>query len=113
MTFEYDNDRDFISALDYAIDNIVEEISPLTGNHDKWEYSKKTANKIWDEIFKLVNDIKESASVDIDSLQNQVIKLELENEELNTRIEDLQSRIADLTMKLEQPGKWYGNKFGL
>ena len=34
-------------------------------------------------------------------------------EELNSQIEDLNNEIEDLKMRINQPGKWHGKKFGL
>ena len=120
MSFEYDNAREIISALDSEIDTIVEQLCPLMGNAEKWDFSKKKSKEIHDAIRPMIEEIKDVADEEIKNLLVRSIDLEekvnkLEDQVVTITLEnaELLAQLADLTMKLEQPGKWYGKKFGL
>ena len=113
MSFEYDNTREIISALDSEIDTIVEQLCPIVGSSERWDFSKKKSKEIYDAISSLIEEIKDVAGEEIRDLEKKVSSLEDNVVALTIERAELEAKVADLTMRLEQPGKWYGNKFGL
>lgn len=113
MRFEHDNDEDIRREIESEIDSVVEELSPLTGSQEKWEYSAKKSKEMLRTISPLIDNIKDSASSEIDDLSTKIEDLQRIVEELSEENKELGKAVEDLKMRIEQPGKWHGKKFGL
>lgn len=123
-----DNDDDFKSDLRSHIDEIISEISPLTAKHERELFAKSKAEEIFKDLEHYIEEIKKYDSkeyehgIDLatdafnvlnEQQEKKIEEQESHIEDLKSEILDLNSEIEDLKMRINQPGKWHGKKFGL
>ena len=112
-SFDYDNDSDIKDLLTDGVAEIIEDIFPIVDQYKKWELSKRYSKILFSSIETSIGNLKDEASLEIDTAKKVIEELVRRVEDLEERAKELEEEKEDLRMKLEEPGKWYGRKFGL
>lgn len=112
-SFDYNNDNEIEDCIYEYILEVCREISPLTRDEDNKSYASMKLKEFMRDMSHTVDKIRDEASCVIDAQASEIDNLKSEIAELKDLVKDLTSDLDDLRMRLDQPGKWYGKKFGL